>query len=117
MSEEKLQSLIDAYPNYKDIFREVFNWFKTHPKQRDVSLELFYLSKSFLNREQVSIAFVLMKQSSFLKSVYRIVDNDGTKIGEEITDLNNLPTYVDTSMGEKVHIDDVLIVPFYSLNI
>lgn len=116
MSEERLQSLINQYPAYSEIFRAVYNWFITHPKQRDVSLEVFYNSKVGFSRTDLNIAFSIMKRYSFIKSVYRIVDNDGTKVGGEYYNVDDIPTHVDLMWGEKKHIDDMFIIPFYSLN-
>lgn len=117
MSEEKLKNLIDTYPKYAPIFRAVHTWFVTHPKQRGVSLDSFYSKKYNFSREEIDIAFFLMKQTAIVKPIYRVLDDDGTRIGQDFDNIEEIPQYVDTMLGEKKSIDDVFIVPYYTLTI
>jgi hypothetical protein len=115
MSEEKLQNLVDKFPQYTQVFQAVFNWFITHPKQRDVSMESFYTSKYSFSREEINIAFILMKEIDMVRTIYRVIDDRGTRIGRDFEKIEDIPPYVDTMWGEKKKIEDVFIVPFYSL--
>lgn len=115
MSEEKLKNLIDTYPKYAPIFKAVFTWFVTHPKQIGVSLEFFYNKKYDFSKEEIDIAFFLMKQTSVVKPIYRVLDNDGTRIGKDFESIDEIPEYVDTMWGEKKSKDEVFIVPYYTL--
>ena len=117
MSEEKLKSLVNQFPAYSEIFKAVYNWFIAHPKSKDVSIDMFCEFKKRFQREEISIAFTLMKQNLLLQSVYRVIDEDGTRMGDGFYSYDDIPQYIDDSWGHKKHIDDLYIVPFYSLNL
>jgi hypothetical protein len=56
-----------------------------------------------------------MRETRIVKTIYRILDDSGTRIGKDFDRIEDIPKYVDTMWGEKKHIDDVFIVPYYSL--
>ncbi len=115
MSEEKLQNLVDKYPQYSRVFREVLNWFATHPKQKEVSQELFYTTKYKFSKEEIGIAFYLLIEQSVIRRKYRVVDEDGSRFSQEFENIDEIPRYVDTMFGEKKDTKDMSVVPFFSL--
>ena len=115
MSEEKLQSLAKEFPQYEDVFQAVLEWFKSHPNTNAISMEIFYSNKFSFSREEINIAFILMKEKLILTTIYRIFDDDGSKIGKDFDDYNEIPDTIDTIWGEKKNTRDVFIVPYYKL--
>lgn len=116
MSKEKLQSLVKEFPEYSEIFDAVLVWFEDHPKITAISMDTFYSSNFGFSENRISIAFILMKQTKILKTIYRVLDQDGSKIGRDFNTIEEIPNTLDTMSGQKKDIDDVFIVPFYSIN-
>ena len=115
MSKDKLNDLIKLYPDYSQVFRAVLNWFLTHPQQRSVTMDFFYSNKFAFSKEQINIAFFIMKETEVVKPIYRILDDKGHKIGRDYDNVEEIPKYVDTMWGDKKDIDEVYIVPYYEL--
>jgi len=113
MSEEKLQNLIDAYPDYSSILRTILQWFITHPNQRHVSKDLFYTERFSFSREEIDVAFTLLKESLILKRTFQILDDTGTKVGKDYDNFEDIPPYLDTMWGEKRNTSDLFVVPCY----
>lgn len=116
MSKEKLQSLVKDFPEYSEIFYAVLVWFETHPKINAISMDTFYSSTYGFSEKNISIAFTIMKQTRILKTIYRVLDEDGSKIGKDFINIDDVPDTFDTMSGQKKSIEDVFIVPFYSIN-
>jgi len=116
MSKEKLQSLVREFPEYSEIFDAVLVWFEKHPKINAISMDTFYSSNYGFSENRISIAFILMKQTKILNTIYRVLDEDGSKIGKDFNTIEEIPNVLNTMSGEKKDIDDVFIVPFYSIN-
>jgi hypothetical protein len=116
MSEKKLLNLAKEFPEYSDVFDAVLVWFEDHPKTNAISMDTFYTSKFGFSRSHISIAFTIMKQNSILTTIYRVLDEDGSKIGKDFNTLDEIPDTLDTISGQKVDKDDVFIVPYYSIN-
>lgn len=115
MSEKKLQNLAKEFPALSGVFEAVLEWFKNHPYTNAISMEIFYSNKFSFTREEINIAFILMQEKLILTTIYRILDEDGSKIGIDFEDFNEIPDTVDTMWGEKKDTRDVLIVPYYKL--
>jgi len=113
---EKLQNLAKEFPEYSGIFSAILVWFQTHPKINAISMDAMYSSSYGFSKVEISIAFSIMKHKSVLKTIYRVVDEDGSKIGRDFNDIEEIPETVDTMLGEKKLVRDVFVVPFYSLN-
>ncbi|WP_296149898.1 hypothetical protein [uncultured Flavobacterium sp.] len=116
MSKEKLQSLVKEFPEYSEIFDAVLVWFETHPKINAISMDTFYSSNFGFSESHISIAFTIMKHTKILKTIYRVLDEDGSKIGKDFNTIDEIPNTLDTMSGQKKDIDDVFIVPYYSIN-
>jgi len=115
MSKEKLQNLVKEFPEYSDIFYAVLVWFEDHPKVNAISMDTFYSSDFGFSEKNISIAFTIMKQTKILKTIYRVIDEDGFKIGKDFNTIDEIPNTLDTMSGEKKDVDDAFIVPFYSI--
>ncbi|TRW22295.1 hypothetical protein FMM05_17470 [Flavobacterium zepuense] len=115
MSEDKFIKLIKLYPDYSNVFQAVLNWFLAHPKQKYISMDLFYSNKYAITKEQLNVAFYIMKESKVVKPVYRILDENGHKIGRDYEDVTEIPKHVSTMLGDKKSIDDVFVVNYYTL--
>lgn len=113
MSEEKLQNLIDAHPDYSSILRTVLHWFITHPNQKVVSKDTFYTERFSFSREEIDVAFALMKDSSIIKATFQVLDDTGTKVGKNYDNYEDIPPYLDTMWGEKRNTAELFVVPCY----
>ena len=115
MSDDKLLNLIKSFPRYSRVFEEVYNYLITHPKQKFVSAETFYTKKFSFTPEEITTALIILKETSIIKSTYCILEENGTKIGKNYNNLDEIPKYVDTMQGERKGIEDVFVVPYYYL--
>jgi len=115
MSEERFQSLVNQYPEYAQIFREVLRWFTTHPKQQEVSLEFFYTNKYSFKKEDLNVAFFILNKKDVVKKTYVVIDESGTKVGRNFEKMDDIPDELDTMMGDKKETKDLFVVPYYSL--
>ena len=115
MLEEKLQNLAKEYPQYSRIFEAILDWFERHPNQRAITMDHFYSNKYSFSIPDINITFMILKEKSILKTVYRIIDEDGTKISRDYVSLKDIPPQVDTMWGVKKDIEDVDVIPFYAL--
>ena len=110
MSEEKLQNLVDKYPNYKEVLEDVFQWFKNHPSQSDIRADLFYDKHA---EQDVDMVFFILESENLTETVYRVLDTDGTKIGKDFNNLSEIPEIIDDVWGRTVKTKDALIMPYY----
>lgn len=117
MSNAKLQNLVRDFPEYSDIFSTVLVWLESNPKAFAISMDTFYSNKFGFSRSRISIAFAIMKQNSILTTIYRVIDEDGSKIGKDFNSIDDIPDTVDTISGQKKDIKNLFIVPYYSFNI
>lgn len=117
MSEEKLQNLVKEFPEYSGVFNAILDWFKTNPKMNAISMDIIYSNKFGFTKTEISIAFSIMKHKNVLKTIYRVIDEEGYKIGKDFNAVDEIPETVDSILGEKKAVKDIFVVPFYSLNI
>lgn len=115
MSEERLLNLANEYPEYSGVFQAVLGWFDSHPNANAISMDQFYSNKFNFSREQLKIAFMIMKEKSIIVRFYRLFDDDGSKIGKDYFSKDEIPIRVDTLLGELKDTKDISIVPYYSL--
>ncbi|TQO38969.1 hypothetical protein GQ41_3637 [Arenibacter algicola] len=116
MLEEKLQTLVKEYPNYSGVILAIVKWFRNNPSQKDIRMDVFYSNHFNYSIEEINAAFMIMTQEDLLKPVYRILDDDGSKIGKDFKHVRDIPQTVSTIWGKKKETKDVYIVPFYSLD-
>lgn len=115
MSEKKLNNLAEEYPEYSKIFEEIIDWFSQHPNQKAISMDYFYSDKYPFSISDINISFMLLQKNSVLKSIYRVIDNDGSKIGTDFNKIEEIPEELDNMKGEKKRKSEVAIVPFFAL--
>lgn len=116
MLEERLQTLVKEYPDYSEVVLAIVNWFRHNPDKKDLRMDVFYSSHFKYSIEEINAAFMLMTMEEVLKPVYRVLDDDGSKIGKDFNSLNEIPEFVSTAWGDKKETKDVFIVPFYSMD-
>ena len=116
MLDEKLQNLAKEFPEYSDVFDAVLVWFESHPNINAISMDTFYSNKFGFSESHISIAFTIMKHTKILTTIYRVLDEDGSKIGRDFNEIDEIPSTLDTMSGQKKEIEDVFIVPYYSIN-
>ncbi|WP_139374840.1 hypothetical protein [Salegentibacter holothuriorum] len=110
-----MQNLAKEYPEYSKIFEAILDWFERHPNQRAITMDYFYSDKYSFSIPDINITFMILKEHSILKTVYRVIDEDGSKISHDFLNLKDIPTQVDTMWGNKKDIEDVDVIPFYAL--
>ncbi|WP_430905575.1 hypothetical protein [Maribacter sp. 2-571] len=115
MSDEKLNLLVNDYPEYSEVIKAISDWFREHADQRAIRMDEFYSNQFGFSIEDVNAAFMLMRQQSMLKTIYRVLDDDGSKIGKDFENYSEIPDEVSTIWGVKKETKDVFVVPFYSL--
>lgn len=113
MSEEKLKSLVDKYPDYSDVLESIFDWFKKN-QSKNIRASQFYTSYS---PARVNITFYILNSENVLNTVYRVIDYDGTKIGMDFKNVSEIPDTLDNVWGDTILKKDASIVPFYMLNL
>lgn len=116
MSEEKLKTLVKEYPDYSEVIQAIVNWFLHNPDKKDIRMDVFYSSHFNYSIEEINAAFMLMTMEEVLKPVYRVLDDDGSRIGKDFKSINEIPEFVSTPWGDKKETKDVFIVPFYYLD-
>lgn len=116
MSEEKLQSLAREYPQYSKIFEAILDWFERHPNQRAITMDHFYSSKYGFSVPDINISFMILKDKAVIKTIYRIIDEDGLKISHDFQNTKEIPRVISTRWGKKKDIEDVDVVPFFALD-
>ncbi|SFG22536.1 hypothetical protein SAMN04488033_1417 [Salegentibacter agarivorans] len=115
MLEEKLQNLVKEYPKYSQIFEAIFTWFENNPNQRAITMDYFYTNKYGFSMRDLNISFMILKEKEVLRTIYRILDDHGSKIGRDFTSIEEIPRILSTMHGDKVEIDYSMIVPYYAL--
>jgi|GEM_PF-6355977 hypothetical protein len=112
---EKLKILAKEYPQYSKIFEAILDWFERHPNQRAITMDHFYSDRYSFSIPDINITFMILKENAILKTVYRVIDEDGSKISHDFQNLRDIPHQVDTIWGDKKDLEDVDVVPFYAL--
>ncbi len=78
-------------------------------------MDHFYSDRYAFSIPDINISLIILKNKSILKTIYRLLD-DGNKIDRDFFNLNDIPEEVSTTWGDKISIEDVVIVPFYALD-
>ncbi|UJH91669.1 hypothetical protein LZ575_02995 [Antarcticibacterium sp. 1MA-6-2] len=110
-----MQNLAKEYPEYSKIFKAIFDWFVQHPDQRAITMDHFYSDKYRFSFEDINTSFMIMEEYEILRTIYRVLDEDGSKIGSDFDSVYDIPNEVSTVWGQKKDKGDVIIVPFYLL--
>ncbi|CAM1360707.1 hypothetical protein TPENAI_20047 [Tenacibaculum litopenaei] len=110
MSEEKLKNLAEKYPEYKDVFEDVFNWFREHPTKIDIRADFFYDTHS---EQSVDFAFFLLETEEITETIYRVIDENGAKIGKDFNSISEIPETIDDVWGRSIETKQALIMPYY----
>ncbi len=109
MSEEKLKILVKKYPDYSGIFETVFNWFVKNP-DKDIRIDSLY---TLYPPVEIDVVFFILKKEKIVRTIYRVLDVDGTKIGDDFNDLNDIPDVLDGVWGNPINTKDLSVVPHY----
>jgi hypothetical protein len=116
MLQEKLGDLTKDYPQYSKIFEAVLDWFERHPNQKAITMDHFYSQMYSFPIQDINISFMILKEKSILKTIYRIIDENGTKVSHDYLDRNDIPNIISTRWGAKRDLEDLDVVPFFALN-
>lgn len=115
MSGEKLKSLAKQFPEYSQIFEAVLVWFATHPRQNEVSMELFNSNRYSFSMDRLHAAFIIMDSANAVAKSYKVLDESGVRVGDKYKSIDQIPPVLNTMEGHKKEIKDLFIVPVYSL--
>lgn len=113
MSEEKLKNLVSKYPDYKGVFEDVFKWFKGHPDKQAIRADLFYDSHP---EQKVDFVFFVLESENITETIYRVLDDHGSKLGDDFNEINEIPESLEDTWGKSIRTDEALIMPYYMRN-
>lgn len=111
MSEVNFQSLIKEKPEYAPIFGAIMESLENHPR-RGIKIGDFNTDKYMYDPDALYDAVFILLREGLVKSVYRVLDEQGNKVGKDYLNATDVPEVVDTMMGEKLFTKDLRIIPF-----